>query len=256
LPRRRYQLHPLSTVTGGLIGHPIDAAPALLRFYRDATSDLPDDLSVFAALVHSPDGSGVKLAGLAVCHTGDPEQAERDLEPFKAWGSPVLLEVGRMPYPVMNTLLDESYPAGALNYWLSSFTSGLPDGLIDVMVERFATVPSPLTRIMLEHFHGAVIRIGVTDTAVPHRAKPWNLIIPSVWTDPAATEENIRWTKETYTALAEHLTGRQWLNYLGNDQGEDAVRAAYGSNYDRLVDVKRGYDPENVFGHNHNIDPS
>lgn len=250
-----YRLHPLATVTGGLIIHPFDAAADMLRFYRDAVADNPDDLTVFAALVHAPDGSGAKLAGLAVFHAGEPDEAERDLEPFMAWGSPVMTEVGRMPYPVMNTLLDEGFPAGALNYWLSSFTSGLADGLIDTMVERFATVPSPMSAIMLEHFHGAVTRIGVTETAVPHRETGWNLLIPSVWTDPAASEENVRWTKETHAALAEHLAERRWLNYLGDDQGADAVRAAYGPNWDRLVEVKRRYDPENVFHLNHNIAP-
>ena len=135
-------------------------------------------------------------------HTGEPEQAEQDLAPFKTWGSPLMVEVGRMPYPVMNTLLDAGYPTGSLNYWLSSFTRGLPDGLIDTMVERFASVPSPMTAILLEHFHGAVTRVGVTDTAVPHRAEGWNLLIPSVWMDPAATDENIAWTRETHRAFA------------------------------------------------------
>ena len=134
----------------------------------------------------------MKLAALVVCHAGDPEQAERDLAPFKSWGSPLMVEVGAMPYPVMNTLLDDGFPAGTLNYWLSSFTRGLPDELIDTMVERFASVPSPMSAIVLEHFHGAVTRIGVTDTAVPHRAEGWNLLIPSVWADPAATEREHR----------------------------------------------------------------
>ena len=250
-----YRVHPLATVTGGLIIHPFDAAADMLRFYRDAVADNPDDLTVFAALVHAPDGSGAKLAGLAVFHAGEPDEAERELEPFMSWGSPVMTEVGRMPYPVMNTLLDDGFPTGALNYWLSSFTAGLPNGLIDTMVERFATVPSPMSAIMLEHFHGAVTRIGVTETAVPHRESGWNLLIPSVWIDPAATEENVRWTKETHAALAEHLAERRWLNYLGDDQGADAVRAAYGPNWDRLVEVKRRYDPENVFHLNHNIAP-
>lgn len=250
-----YRLHPLTTVTGGLIVHPIDAAPALLRYYRDAVADLPDDLTVFAALVHAPDGSGAKLTGFAVCHTGSSEEAARDLEPFLTWGSPVMTEVGPMPYPVMNTLLDGGFPAGSLNYWLSSFTKGLPDGLIDAMAERFATVPSPMSVILLEHFHGAVTRIGVTDTAVPHREQGWNLLIPSVWMNPADTDENIRWTKDTHAAFAEHLVERRWLNYLGDDQGADAVRAAYGPNHDRLVEVKRRYDPDNVFHLNHNIVP-
>ncbi len=250
-----YRLHPVDTVTGGLIAHPVDAAPELLRFYRDAVADCPDDLTVFAVLAHAPDGSGLKLAAMAVFHTGDPEQAEADLEPFKSWGSPLLVDVGRMPYPVMNTLLDAGYPAGSLNYWLSSFAQTLSDGLIDQMVERFASVPSPMSAILMEHFHGAVTRVGVTDTAVPHRQEGWNVLIPSVWTDPAATDENVEWTRETHRALGPHLEERRWLNYLGDDQGSDAVRAAYGPNYERLLELKRRYDPENVFHHNHNIDP-
>ena len=250
-----YRLHPLSMVTGGLIAHPIDAAGDLLRFYRDAAPSSSDDLTVFAALVHAPDGSGMKLAAMVVCHTGTPEEAERELAPYKEWGSPLAVEVGPMPYPVMNAVQDANYPTGSLNYWLSSFTTGIPDGLIEVAVERFASVPSPMTVILLEHFHGAVCRVGVTDTAVPHREEGWNLLLPSVWMDPADTDVNIAWTRETHAAFAPHLTERRWVNYLGDDQGADAVRAAYGPNYARLAELKRKYDPENVFRHNHTIAP-
>jgi FAD/FMN-containing dehydrogenase len=250
-----YRLHPLRTIVGGLIAHPLDAAPELLRFYRGAVAEASDYLTVFAGLVHAPDGSGTKLSALLVFHAGNHVEAARELEPFKAWGSPLLVEVAPMPYPVMNTILDAGFPAGALNYWLSSFTRGLPGELIDIAIERFATVPSPMTAILLEHFHGAVTRVGVTETAVPHRAEGWNLLIPSVWTDPAAGETNIAWTRETFTAMRPHLESRRWLNYLGDDQGEDAIRAAYGPNYERLREVKRRYDPDNVFHLNHNIAP-
>jgi FAD/FMN-containing dehydrogenase len=250
-----YRLHPLQMVVGGLIVHPIDAAAEMLRFYRDAAGAASDDLTVFAAVVHAPDGSGMKIAGMVVFHTGTPEEAERELAPFKSWGSPLMVEVGPMPYPAMNTILDDGYPAGSLNYWLSSFTAGIPDELIDVIVDRFQTVPSPMTAILLEQFHGAVCRVGVEETAVPHRETGWNLLIPSVWLDPADTDANIAWTRETHAALAPHLTDRRWLNYLGDDQGPDAIRGAYGPNYDRLVAVKRKHDPDNVFRHNHNIAP-
>jgi FAD/FMN-containing dehydrogenase len=250
-----YRLHPLSMVVGGLIAHPIDAAGDLLRFVRDEVESASDDLTVFAGLVHAPDGSGLKLSAMVVFHTGTPEEAERDLAPYKEWGSPLVVDVGPMPYSVMNTLLDANYPTGSLNYWLSSFTSGIPDGLIDVALERFATVPSPMSAILFERFHGAVCRVGVTDTAVPHREVGWNLLLPSVWMDPADNDANISWTKETHAALSPHLSERRWLNYLGDDQGDDAVRGAYGPNYDRLVELKRRYDPENVFHHNHNIAP-
>ncbi len=250
-----YRLHPVGMVTGGLIAHPFEAAPELLRFYRDAVADVSDELTVFAGLVHAPDGSGAKLAALVVCHAGEPDAAVRELAPFMAFGSPLMTEVGPLPYPVMNTLLDAGYPKGALNYWLSSFTHGLPDALIDTAVERFAAAPSPMSAILLEHFHGAVTRVGRNETAVPHREAGWNLLIPTVWTDRAGTDANIRWTRETFADLQPHLETRRWLNYLGDDQGFDAIRAAYGPNYDRLREVKRRYDPDNVFHLNHNIAP-
>src|SRR4051794_18463414 len=105
-----YRLHAVGMVTGGLIAHPVEAAPELLRFYRDAVAGASDDLTVFAGLVHAPDGSGVKLAALVVCHAGEPAAAERELAPFKAFGSPLVAEGGPMPYPVMNTLLDGGVP--------------------------------------------------------------------------------------------------------------------------------------------------
>jgi FAD/FMN-containing dehydrogenase len=250
-----YRLHPLSMVTGGLIAHPFAAARDVLRFYRDQVTQASDDLTVFAGLVHAPDGSGVKLAAMIVFHTGTPEEARRELAPYLEFGSPAVVHVEPMPYQVMNTLLDAGYPTGCLNYWLSSFTSGLSDDLIDTAVERFESVPSPMTAMILERFHGAVCRVGVTDTAVPHRQEGWNLLLPSVWLDPAATDANIAWTRETHAALAPHLSQARWLNYLGDDQDADAIRAAYGPNYDRLLELKRRYDPQNVFHHNHNIVP-
>ncbi len=249
-----FRLHPLTMVTGGLIAHPFAAAGEMLRFYRDAAADCSDDLTVFAALVHAPDGSGMKLAAMVACHTGEPEQAEVDLAPFKEWGAPLIVDVGPMPYPVMNTLLDDAYPKGALNYWLSNFTTGLSDALIDTIVARYDTVPSPMTAILLEHFHGAVTRIAPTATAVPHRDEGWNLVLPSEWLDPADTAANVTWTKDTFAAAAEHFATGRWLNYLGDDQ-DGGIRAAYGSNYESLIDVKRRYDPDNVFHLNHNIVP-
>jgi FAD/FMN-containing dehydrogenase len=112
-----------------------------------------------------------------------------------------------------------------------------------------------MNAMLFEHFHGAVTRVRPTETAVPHREPGWNLLIPSVWTDPADSDANVRWTRETHAALRPHLSTRRWLNYLGDDQGEDAIRAAYGPNYERLREVKRRYDPANVFHLNHNIAP-
>ena len=250
-----FRLHPLAMVTGGLIAHPLDKAGEMLRFYRDAVASASDDLTVFAALVHAPDGSGHQIAGMIVFHTGTPDEAQRELAPFLEWGPPMVAQVGPMPYWVMNTILDDAYPTGSLNYWLSSFTTGLSDDLIDTAIERFRSVPSTMSAILFEHFHGAVCRVPVAEAAVPHREEGWNMVLPSVWVDPAETDANVAWTKDTHAALGEHLSERRWLNYLGDDQGDDAIRAAYGPNYDRLLALKQRYDPDNVFHYNHNIKP-
>jgi FAD/FMN-containing dehydrogenase len=249
-----FRLRPVTTIVGGLIAHPIEAGGEMLRFYRDAVESLPDELTVFAGLVHAPDGSGNKLAAMIVFHT-DPDRADSDLAPFLGFGSPLMVQVGPMPYPAMNRILDDGYPKGALNYWLSSFTRDLSDELIDTAVRRFESIPSPMSVILFEHFHGAVTRIDPTATAVPHREQGFNLLLPSEWLDPADTVKNIAWTKDTYAAVSEHLAAGRWLNYLGDDQADDAIRAAYGPNFERLREVKRRYDPGNVFHLNHNIQP-
>lgn len=251
-----YKLHPLREVVGGIIAHPFGAARDALRFYREFTqAGVPDELMVWAGLIGAPDGSGAKLAVFAVCHAGDREQAERDIAPLREYGAPVLTQVGPMPYPVMNTLLDEGFPKGALNYWKANFVRSLDDELIDIAVEHFNRTPSPLNGLLFEHFHGAVTRVGAADTAVPHREEGYNLLMPSVWVDPADTDANIAWTRETYGAMRPFFRDARWLNYLDDDDKTDAVRSAYGLNYDRLIELKRQYDPGNVFHLNHNIDP-
>jgi len=251
-----YQLHPLREVFGGLVAHPFDAARDVLSFFHDFSQELPDELWVVAALVHAPDGSGDQLAAFAVCHCGTPAQAEQDLGPLLEFGSPVLSQVGPMPYPVVNTLFDEAYPPGVLNYWKSSFLHELTDEAIDVLVERFAVTPSPLNAVAIENFHGAVCRVGVSDTAVPHRAPGYNLGLFAEWTQPAVTDENIAWTREVYAALEPHFSSLRYVNYLDADDVGDAVRAAYGPNYERLREIKRRVDPDNVFRLNTNIEPA
>ena len=250
-----YKLHPVAEVTGGLIAHPYEAAADILRSMREIVPHAPDELGIVAALVHAPDGSGVPLAALAVCHAGDRRQADRDLAPILGLGSPVLSQVGPMPYPAVNTMLDASYPAGALNYWKSSFISDLTDDAIAVLVEHFAEAPSPMTLIAIEGFHGAVTRVGVTDTAVPHREPGFNILITSVWIDPAENEENVEWTRDLYDALRPFFADRRYANYLSHDDG-NASHSAYGPNFERLAQVKRKYDPDNLFARNVNIPPA
>jgi FAD/FMN-containing dehydrogenase len=251
-----YRLHPQAEVTGGLAAYPFDAARDVLDFFRGFTVDLPDELTAYAALIHAPDGSGTPLAAIVVCHSGEASQAEIDLKPVFDFGSPALVQIGPMPYPTINTMLDAGFPTGSLNYWKSSFLRELSDDAFETMVEAFPSNPSPMSGMLLEHYHGAPTRVGISDTAFPHREEGYNVLFTSVWTDPAETEPNVAWTRQTYGALEPFFADRRYLNYLSEDDLGSAARVAYGPNSERLARLKARYDPENVFHLNLNVEPA
>jgi FAD/FMN-containing dehydrogenase len=250
-----YRAHPVSSVLGGPVLHPLPAAPQLFSFYREFAADLPDELSTQAVFLHAPDGSGAKLCGIAVCHAGDDaDRAEADVRPLRRFGSPAADTIQRMPYPAVNTGVDWLSPAGTLSYWKSAFFSELSDPAVEVMTTAFQRAPSELCALVVEDFHGAVTRVAPTATAYPHREPGYNLFLISQWSDPAQTDAGIAWARETFDALSPHMADRSYSNYLSADD-YDRVRQAYGPNYERLVELKRRYDPDNLFRLNHNIDP-
>jgi FAD/FMN-containing dehydrogenase len=251
-----FRLHPVGPIIyGGLVAHPFEKARDVLRFYREATASLPDEIMALGGLVHAPDGSGAKLAAMVVAHCGDLAAGEKALKPFKSYGPPVMDAMGPMPYSAINSMLDAGYPKGALNYWKSSFLSTLSDGAIETMVERFAKCASPMDSILLENFHGAVCRVPVEATAYAQRAESYNFALLGEWMDPGQTQACIAWTRETYDAMKPHMAARRYLNYLGDDEAKDSVTAAYGPNFGRLQKLKAKYDPGNVFHLNQNIPP-
>ncbi len=250
-----FNVQPLETVLGGLAAHMLDAAPDVFRFVRDAAEGFPDELSVNVALTHTPDGSGTKICGVAACHSGDDAQAESDLAPIRGFGPPVLDLIDRMPYPVINTLLDDAFQKGSLNYWKSAYFKDLSDDAVAIMVDRFAQSPTIMCGMLVENIHGAVTRVAPTATAFPHRSPGYNLVILGQWTDPSETDDCVAWVRETFDALGPYMADEVYVNYLGAEEA-DRVRTAYGPNYERLVELKRRYDPENLFRLNQNIDPS
>jgi FAD/FMN-containing dehydrogenase len=252
--RFTYRAHPLTTVLGGLVAYPADEAAQVLATYRAVTADAPDALSVQVGLLHVPGDDPLPAIGVPLCHCGDDEAAaEADVKALRRAGTVLVDDVGRIPYPVMNAATDPLFPRGALNYWKQAFVDEVSDGLIGVLVEAFAAVPSPMSALVVEPVHGAAARVPLDATAFPYRREGYAVLVCGQWRDPADNETNISWVRETFAALAPHVSDRRYVNYMGD---EDSARAAYGPQYDRLVEVKRRYDPDNLFRLNQNVDPA
>ncbi|MGZ9175053.1 MAG: FAD-binding oxidoreductase, partial [Candidatus Binatia bacterium] len=236
-----YRLHPVGTVTSGLIAHPFDRARDVLKFCRDFTAGLPDDLTIFGALLHAPDGA--KIAVIIVCHCGPLAAAEAALQPIKKFGTPIMDTIGPTTYEATNMMLDAGFPRGALNYWKSNFMIELSDQAIDTLIAQFAACPSPMSGLVLEHIHGAATRVGIDVTAFPHRREGYNFLVVSEWLNPDENAQNIAWARQSYDLMRPCFAPGRYVNYLGDDDGEDAVAAAYGPNYPRLRTLKTKYDP-------------
>jgi FAD/FMN-containing dehydrogenase len=252
----RFRLHAVGPmVVGGLVAHPLERAGEVLRFYRDFTRSLPDELTVQAGVLHAPDGSGVKLAAILACHCGPVEEGQAAVAPIKQFGSPVMDALGPMPYTALNSMIDGGFPKGALNYWKSNFMKELSDAAIDTIVAGFARCPAPMSGIVIDHVHGAATRATVESTAFPHRSEGYNLLMLTQWADPALTERSVAWARESYAALDPYLEAGRYVNYMDRDDSGAQVAMAYGSSYARLREIKAKYDPENVFHMNQNIRP-
>ncbi|MEZ5316193.1 MAG: FAD-binding oxidoreductase [Vicinamibacterales bacterium] len=252
-----FQLHEVGPViTGGLVAWPAAHARDVLRFFRDYTATLPDEVMAAAALLTGPDGV-TKLCGIAAAHCGSPSDGEAAVAPLKKFGTPVMDAMGPIPYTALNGMLDEAFPRGARNYWKSHFFDALTDEMIDVAIERFQACPTPMGQLMFEHFHGAGPRVPAGHTAYAMRGEGYNALVLGEWLDPAGDEACRSWARQTYDALRPYGGNQRYINYLGDDESPDeALASVYGPNLTRLRSIKRRFDPENVFRHNVNIPPA
>jgi hypothetical protein len=244
----------VGSVIGGMVAFPFAQARDVFRFYRDMTATAPDELSSWAAVVHGPDGS--MLAVVVVCCCGPLASGEAAVKPIKSFGPPLLDTIGPMPYASINQLFDTGFPKGALNYWKSSFLSSLTDEVIDAVIDWYGRVPSPMSAIVFEHWHGAATRVGVGETAFPHRAVGYNLLLASEWTNAADNQQNIAWTRDGFAAMQRFVASRRYVNYLDDEEAGDPAAEAYGPNYAQLRQLKTRFDPTNFFHVNQNIRPS
>jgi FAD/FMN-containing dehydrogenase len=248
-----YRMYSVKEVLSGLLLYPLSIARDVLRFYRDFTSGgIPDDLTMYAAALSTPDGIPV-VALVPVC-CGDIEEGERVLKPVRTFGSPIADLIRRMPYPAMQQIIDGVAPFGLRSYWKSQFLRELTDETIGQIVEFAETSVSPRSIAILEHTHGAVARVPVDATAFPTRSAPYDLVVIGALTNAAADEANIAWTRRFHSSMERWSTHLVYVNALDQDD-VDRMPQAYGPNYLRLCEVKEKYDPENRFRRNQNILP-
>jgi len=251
-----YDVHPVGpTITGGLVAHTLQRTLDVMRLYRDACATAPDELELVAGFLTAPDGSGTKLNGIVACHCGTLADGEAALSRIKTFGPPALDLIGPTPYTAQNTMLDNAFPKGTLNYWKSQFITDLSDDCIRTLADAFARGASPLSQIIVEHFHGKASRVPVADTACAMRVSGFNVAIIAQWTELAETDRHVGWARETYAALSPYFAGTRYVNYLDADEPADLAATVYGPNYPRLRDLKTTYDPDNVFRVNVNIRP-
>ena len=249
-----YRVHPVDAVLAGMVLHPMAKAKDVLRFYREYARSAPDELTAFAALMTSPEGA--PIVAIIVGYIGPIAEGERLVAPVRKFGSPIVDTVGPMSYVQLNTLLDGGVPYGGVQrYWKSSFLKHLGDDVLDILVARAATMPSPMSMVGFFHVHGAATRVKPHETAFGLRDDQWDYDIISQWLNPEESAHHIQWTREFWTAVEPFATGEVYVNHLDAEEGT-RIRAAYSDNYERLVALKNKYDPTNLFRLNQNIKPT
>jgi FAD/FMN-containing dehydrogenase len=248
-----YQLYPITTVLSGLILHPLECAEEAIRFFRDFIMSAPDELTVYAGVLTTPDG--FPAIAFIPCYCGDDlDEGARVLAPLREFGPPVADMVGPMPYRSMQQMLDPAVPYGIHSYWKSNFMRALSDEAIETFVSFARSRTSQRTLCILEHCHGQAQRVAPDETAVAMRREMLDLVILTLWEsdDPAP---HIEWTRQFWTAMQPYSAGSVYVNTLSADESS-RISEAYGPNYGRLAEVKAKYDPSNLFRVNHNIRPA
>lgn len=256
-----FQGHPVKTVCAGPMLWELDQAADVLRFYRNFLVESPTDLNGFFAFMTVPPAApfpeGIhlrKMCGVVWCHTGRPEQAEKDLEPIRQYRKPVFEHFGAVPYTMLQGLFDPLYPPGLYSYWKGDFFNEISDESIRVHLQFARTLPTMHSTMHLYPVDGAAHSAGNHDSAWSYRDAVWNGIIVGVDPDPANREKITNWTRAYYNALHPFSAGGAYVNFL-MEEGEERVRATYRDNFERLADIKAKYDPDNVFRVNQNIPP-
>lgn len=257
-----FQLHEVGpTVYGGLVAWPFERAEEILAAYREITAEAPRELTAFLILRRAPpapfvpeEWHGERICAMTVCYSGDLDDVEEALAPIRALEDPVVDLLREQPYTQLQSYLDATQPKGDHYYWKTEFASGLSDGLLSTVRDLAAECPIPGAQLVVAHVGGALNEqdggvVGNRDARFVYGAAgKWE-------PDDPREEEFRRWVRDAGERLRPFSTGGNYVNFQTADEDERRVRATYREDFDRLVELKRRYDPDNVFRSNRNVRP-
>ena len=257
-----FNLHQVGPeIFAGLVVFPLEQAKQVLTRYRDFVESAPEELTVWVVLRKAPplpflpgDVHGKEVVVLALLYAGNPAEGERLTQPLHSFGTPHGAHLGAQPYVDWQKAFDPLLTPGARNYWKTHNFRELKDGALDTMVEYAGKLPSPQCEIFIAHIEGAPNRISPDVMAYGHRDAKFVLNVHGRWEDASEDQEGIEWARAFFRASAPFASTGAYVNFMTEEEG-DRVAAAYGTNYERLVQLKRQYDPENIFHRNQNIKP-
>lgn len=257
-----FQLHAVGpNVLSGLIVYPFAQAKAVLTQFARFTETMPDELNVWMVTRKAPplpflpaDTHGKEMVALALCYAGDPATGEKLIAPLRTFGTPIGEHVGVRPYTAWQQAFDPLLAPGARNYWKSHNFSQLSEGVIDAIVKYAAALPSPQCEIFIGTIGGQTTRVAADAMAYSSRDAKYVMNVHGRWETAAEDERGIAWAREFFAKSQPFASAGAYINFLTQEES-DRIAFAYGGTYQRLVDIKRKYDPANLFRMNQNIKP-
>lgn len=242
----QFRLHPLTTVLSGMLLYPLDQARAVLHRFNEFIATAPDELTINSGFFQTPDG--VTVLSLSPTYCGSLEVGERAIAPLRTFGKPLVDRVQPVTYDALIHELDATAPKGRHYYNQTQSLSGLQTEAIEVLIEQGLPLSSPFSLIELQHFHGAASRVGVSETAFALRQDHLMVMMIAAWESqtPDEDQQHIQWARNLSSALAPFAFKGGYVNSLDKNE-QERVTLAFGSNYERLLDLKRKYDPDDVF---------
>jgi FAD/FMN-containing dehydrogenase len=259
-----YSLYPVGPeIYGGAIAWRAEDTQSVLELYRKAAAAAPEELTLVMILRKAPpapwidpSAHGKPVAMIVACHSGKVADGEKALAAIKAHGKPVGDVIQRRPYVTQQSLLDATNPNGRRYYWKSEYLSGIDAPVLAKLKEHGERIESPFSAAIVFQLGGKIAQHPDSHSAVGNRGTGAVLNMTSQWVEPADDAANIKWARDAWEDMREFSTGGTYVNFLNADEGAERLGDAYGANMQRLQEIKKAWDPDNLFRNNKNITPA